>query len=80
MSTRELRIFHIRRAFELAGGAKAFAKELGITHQAAYHYIKKGVVPLDRAVQIEREYGVSAMNLVDPKLASSVRQLMALGE
>jgi hypothetical protein len=76
--TKELRIYHIRRAFEIAGGAKAFAKAHGITHQAAYHYIKKGCVPLDRAVAIERQQGVPAMNIVDPKMASSVRQLMAL--
>lgn len=78
MSTRELRLYHLRRAIEQLGGVKSFAKEYGITHQATYLWLKKGVVPLDRAVAIERRQGIPAMNLVDPKLASTVRQLMAL--
>ncbi len=75
MSTKELRLYHLQRAIDAAGGVKQVARDYGVTHQAVYLWRKKGVVPLDRAVAIERRQGV---NLVDPKLASTVRQLMAL--
>ena len=78
MSTRELRLYHLQRAIDDMGGVKQFARDYGVTHQAIYLWRKKGVVPLDRAVAIERKQGIAAMNLVDPKLASTVRQLMAL--
>lgn len=78
MSTRELRLYHLQRAIDAAGGVKQFARDYGVTHQAVYLWRKKGAVPLDRAVAIERRQGVPAMNIVDPRLASTVRQLMAL--
>lgn len=78
MSTKELRLYHLQRAIDAAGGVKQFARDYGVTHQAVYLWRKKGVVPFDRAVEIERRQGVAAMNLVDPKLASTVRQFMAM--
>ena len=78
MSTRELRLYHLRRAIEELGGVKPFAKQYGVTHQCVYLWIKKGVVPAERAVQIERRQGIPALNLVDPKVAATIRQLMAL--
>lgn len=78
MTTRELRVFSIDRAIEAAGGIRPFCAKHGLTHQAVYHWKKKGCVPLPRALEIEREHGIPALNLVEPQLAATVRQLVAL--
>lgn len=78
MSTRELRLHALERAIAHAGGIQPFCQQHEVTHQAVYSWKKKGVVPLPRALLIERKHGIPAMNLVDPRLASQVRQLMAL--
>lgn len=78
MSTEQLRRFNIARAIELAGGVKALSVALGVTHQATYLWVRKGYVPMPRAVEIEQRYGVPAMNLIDPQIAADTRALMAL--
>ena len=71
-------VLALEQAIERAGGVKTLAREQGVTHQCVYIWRKKGAVPLGRAFEIERSYGVPALNLVDPQVAASVRQLMGL--
>ena len=77
MSTFDLRLFNINRAIEKAGGVAQLGKALGVTHQAVCLWRKKGVVPVERAVDIERLYGIPAVNIVSPQLASMVRRMAA---
>ena len=77
MSTRETRLFNLRRAIDAAGDVQALRAALGVTHQAIYHYKRIGYVPLARALDIERLYGVPARNLVSPKLLSAVDRIAA---
>lgn len=69
-------VLALKQAIRRAGGVKALAREQGVTHQCVYVWRKKGCVPIDRAVEIERKHGIPAINLVDPQLAACVRQLL----
>jgi DNA-binding transcriptional regulator YdaS (Cro superfamily) len=60
----------IKLAIDLAGGACALAHNLGVTHQAVYTWAKRGWVPMQRALQIETEYGVSRAQLLKPELVA----------
>jgi DNA-binding transcriptional regulator YdaS (Cro superfamily) len=60
----------IKLAIDLAGGACALAHNLGVTHQAIYTWAKRGWVPMQRALQIETEYGVPRTQLLKPELAA----------
>jgi hypothetical protein len=79
MSTRETRMFGLDRAITEAGGIVAFRKDMGITHQAVYCWKKKGVVPMDRAAEIERRYGIPAINIADPKRVIAARRVLGVG-
>lgn len=68
----------LKQAIQRAGGVKTLAREQGVTHQAVYCWVKKGCVPIDRAIAIERKHGIPAINLVNLKLAACVRQLLEL--
>lgn len=69
-------VLALEKAIQHAGGVNALAREKGVTHQAIYCWVKKGCLPVDRAIEIERTYGIPALKLVDPKLAACVRSLM----
>lgn len=60
----------IKQAIEVAGGACALAHALGVTHQAVYTWAKRGWVPMQRALQIETEYGVPRTELLKPELVA----------
>lgn len=75
-SVKPLQGLAVEQAIQLAGGVKVLAREKGVTHQAIYCWVKKGCLPVDRAIEIERTYGIPALKLVDPKLAACVRSLM----
>jgi hypothetical protein len=60
----------IKLAIDLAGGACALAHNLGVTHQAIYTWAKRGWVPMQRALQIETEYGVPRTQLLKPELVA----------
>lgn len=71
-------VLALEQVIQRAGGVKTLAREQCVTHQAVYCWVKKGCVPIDRAIAIERKHGIPAINLVDPKLAACVRQLLDL--
>ena len=54
---------------EKAGGAPALAAHLGVSHQIVYAWVKRGWVPLARAVQLEKKYKVPRDKLINPELA-----------
>ncbi len=60
----------IKRAIEMAGGACALAFQLGVTHQAVYIWAKRGWVPMQRALEIERLYPIPRTELLKPDLVA----------
>ena len=65
-----------REALEVAiargGGIIAFAKAMGVTHQAVTSWRKKARVPLPRAMMIEHLYGVGREHVIDPVIAEAL--------
>jgi hypothetical protein len=55
-----------------AGGILKFRAALGVSHQAIYHWMKKGRVPLIRAAKIEELYGTPARDLIDPAIVRAL--------
>ncbi|MDE2107082.1 MAG: helix-turn-helix domain-containing protein [Patescibacteria group bacterium] len=68
---------HLEQAIAAAPGIVAFAKALGVTHQAVSAWRKKGHVSLVRAAQIETLYGVSFRLLVSSDVSDT---LLGLGK
>ena len=64
-------------AIAKAGGIFAFCRALGVSHQAVYNWKKCGWVPIERAVEIERLYGVPAGHLVKPSILLALRTISA---
>jgi|GEM_PF-2114659 len=60
----------IKQAIDLAGGACALAHKLGVTHQAVYGWAKRGWTPMQRAMQIEKAYGIPRTELLKSDLVS----------
>jgi DNA-binding transcriptional regulator YdaS (Cro superfamily) len=77
VSSNNQRFPALREAIDKAGGITAFAKELGVRHQAVYFWFSKGYVPLKRAVTIERMTGVSRFQLVEPSVAEALHEAAA---
>jgi len=58
----------LREAIDRAGGVFKFAKAMGVSHQAVYHWLKRGFVPPKRAVAIEAIFKVDRNRIMDPAL------------
>ena len=58
----------IQEAVDKLGSQEALAGLLGVTKQAVQKFVKKGYVPLRRAVEIEAQTGVDRKRLVDPRV------------
>lgn len=58
----------IQAACDHAGGQEKLADMLGVTKQAVQQFVKKGFVPLRRAIEIEAQTGVDRKRLVDPAI------------
>lgn len=58
----------IKQAIELTGSACALAHKLGVTHQAVYTWAKRGWVPMQRALQIEKACDIPRTSLLKPDL------------
>jgi hypothetical protein len=58
----------LREAIDAAGGVLKFARALGVTHQAVYHWLKRGFVPIERALVIEALFKVDRARIMDPAL------------
>jgi transposase-like protein len=63
---KEQRIAAIKDAVQRGGGIVKFAKAMGISHQAVYHWYRRGWVPLHRAVTMEALFGVPSTAVMDP--------------
>lgn len=70
MTTKEDRLKALDIAVDRAGGIVRFAKAMGVTHQAVYHWRRRGWVPADRALAIETVLGVPRENLMEPRLVA----------
>jgi hypothetical protein len=66
---------HLNTAIRDAGGIKPFCAALGVTHQAVYSWKKRGWVPIERAVQIERKFGVFTDYLIKPSTREALASL-----
>ena len=58
----------IEKVIEMAGSQVALAKQLGVRQQAIHNWLKDGYVPYSRLVEIEAQYGVPRLDLVNPKI------------
>ena len=67
------KITGIDNAIEAAGSAAELARFLKVTHQAIYYWKVRGWVPPERALQIERKFGIPRVTLVSPRLARVLR-------
>lgn len=56
-------------AVKKAGGARKFAAKIKVSHQAVYAWIKRGWLPVNRAIQLERITDVPRSKLIDPQIA-----------
>lgn len=70
--TNNERLPALREAIDKLGGIIAFSRQLGVKHQAVYAWFRKGWVPLERAVVIERLTGVDRTLLVKPSVAEAL--------
>ena len=61
----------LESAIKRGGGIVAFARTLGVTHQAVTAWRKRGHVPFDRAARIEVLYGVLREGLLSPRNAEA---------
>lgn len=62
----------IEKAVERADGAVPLAAKIGVSHQAVFQWIKRGWVPLSRAIQIEGTYGIPRRELLKPELVEAL--------
>lgn len=66
------RIAALREAIANAGGILKFAKAMGVSHQAVYHWLKRGFVPIERAIVIETLFKVDRERIMDPALLRAI--------
>jgi transposase-like protein len=72
VTTKEDRVAALDEAVRRGGGIVKFAKALGISHQAIYHWRKRGWVPLQRAVAIEAIFKVERDRLLEPSISQAL--------
>lgn len=68
MTTEEERMTALSDAIQRGGGIIKFAERMGLSHQAVYHWRKRGWVPPQRAAQIEEIFGIERGLLMHPSL------------
>jgi DNA-binding transcriptional regulator YdaS (Cro superfamily) len=66
----EIEMTGIQRAIGIAGGANQLAEKLGVSHQAVYVWLRKGWVPAQRALEIEKLFDIPRVELFKPALAA----------
>ena len=57
----------IERAIEAAGGMRALSRQLGVSLQSVQNYKRRGWCSIQRAIEIEAQYGIPRAELVSPK-------------
>ncbi len=70
MTDKTSRIAALDTAVERGGGIVRFARALKITHQAVYHWKRRGWVPADKALVIESIFGIPREELMEPGLVA----------
>ena len=67
-STKASRTKSLNEAIRRGGGIVAFARKLGISHQAVTRWRQIGYVPPDKALTIEQLFGVPRRAVVHPDM------------
>lgn len=64
----------IEKAVDMAGGQGPLGASLvpPVTQQAISKWLQRGWLPADRAVEIEKRYGIPARELLSPTLAKAL--------
>lgn len=57
----------IECAIEAAGGMRALSRQLGVSLQSVQNYKRRGWCSIQRAIEIEAQYGIPRTELVSPK-------------
>lgn len=73
MNGKRMRGAHLRQIIDSAGGIIPFEHAMGVSHQAIYQWIKRGHVPLARAIEIRDRYGIDLAELIDPQTLDLIR-------
>lgn len=58
----------IEIAVERAGNQTRLAEVLNVRSQAVCQWVRRGYVPLNRALEIERRYAIPRRELIAPRL------------
>lgn len=72
VTTPEERMAALDEAIKRGGGIVAFARRMGVTHQAVYYWKEREWTPLDRALAIEAIFGIDRNLLMEPRLAHAL--------
>ena len=62
----------IAEAVQKAKTQEALAEKLGVTQQAISTWLRRGWVPLLRALEIEAQYGIPRARLINPRIVDLV--------
>lgn len=62
----------IADALKQAGNQVALAERLGVSQQAVSIWLRRGWVPVRRALEIEAQFGIPRARLISPRLADLV--------
>jgi hypothetical protein len=69
ITTRKERIAALDEAIKRGSGIVAFARCMGVTHQAVYRWRNRGWVPLERAITIDATFNIERDRLIAPRIA-----------
>ncbi len=62
----------VAEVIRLAGGQEKLATTMGVLQQTVSEWLRKGYMPLKRAIEAEMNYGVSRTKLLNPRLLSAI--------
>ena len=65
----------IEKVIQTAGGQVALAKQLGVSQQAISIWCRQGWVPLRRISEIESQFGIPRLELLNPAILDMVGQI-----
>lgn len=71
MTTKEQRVASLNTAIGRAGGILRFREAVGVTHQAVYLWKRRGHVPPDKALVIEKLFSIPRQDMMAPHIAEA---------